>query len=292
MTAEPHTSAPENELRGMLRSALERELGALGAEASGVPVFGWRDRSLGAAVSRGGDALWLRLVWSRTEWARGSWWTGNQDAGAISGVRKPRVLEVREQTDGPLTVRAELMTLVPGHPAQSTPELRAAPSLDEAWWNALAGGLDALSVAPTARRAVDPDGIRRRIAVFFGLDVDTDVGDWRAAHGDLHWNNLHAEPFAMVDWEAWGLAPRGYDAAFLLCHSLAEPDIVAQITRRFADDLDSDDGVVSQLYVLTKLLTRADAGEHPHLVAPIHRHVDRLIGRATRTRPLPRGEGS
>lgn len=34
---------------------------------------------------------------------------------------------------------------------------------------------------------------------------------------------------------------------------------------------------------MTKLLTRADSGEFPELVAPIHRHADRLLGRPSIT---------
>lgn len=281
--------APESEVRRMLRHALTRSVEELGASAVGEVVFGWRDRSIGCAVTRGDQRLWLRVVWSRAEWARGHWWTGNRDAGEIRSVAKPTVLEVSERGDGPTVVRAELMTLASGIPVSPTPELRAAPVVDDAWWSDLRHSLQMISRTSTTRTAVDPVGVRRRIAVFFGREVRTDVRRWRASHGDLHWNNLHAAPFSIVDWEAWGSAPRGYDAAFLLCHSLAIPEVAEEIAHRFRHDLETDDGVVSQLYVLTKLLTRADGGEHPELVAPIHRHADRLLGRPSLTRPLTQG---
>jgi hypothetical protein len=56
------------------------------------------------------------------------------------------------------------------------------------------------------------------------------------------------------------------------------PHVADQIARRFRRDLESEGGIVSQLYVMTKLLTRADAGEHEHLVPALHRHVGRLLG--------------
>lgn len=282
-------NAPENDVRRMLRQALARMATELEVRAIGEPVHGWHDRSIGSAVERGGDVLWLRIVWARAEWARGPWWTGNQDAGAIHIGVKPLFLDVREQTEGALVLRAELMTAVPGTPAAATPELRDGPAADAGWWSDLEQALVGVAATPTTRMSLDPAGIRRRIAVFFGREIDTDPGRWVSCHGDLHWNNIHTGPLAIVDWEAWGLAPRGYDAAFLLAHSLGVPAVADEIARRFRDDLETDDGVVAQLYALTKLLTRADGGAHPELIAPIHRHADRLIGRVPVSRPLTQG---
>ncbi|WP_435746686.1 phosphotransferase [Microbacterium sp. PMB16] len=288
----PAPDETESEVRRMLRRALTRAVAELGARVVDDAVFGWRDRSIGCVVERGDSRLWLRVVWSRAEWARGHWWTGNRDAGEIRSVAKPTVIEVSERGDGPVVTRAELMTLATGTPVSATPELRAAPSVDGAWWTDLRHNLHLVARTPTTRTAVDPDGVCRRIFVFFGHELRTDPRRWRASHGDLHWNNLHTAPFGIVDWEAWGLAPRGYDAAFLLCHSLAIPEVAEEIARRFRHDLETEDGVVAQLYVLTKLLTRADGGEHPELVAPIHRHADRLLGRTRPTRPLTQGVNS
>ena len=278
------------ELREMLRAAQERFLRERGLVRKGAPVFGWRDRSVGSAVDNAGELQWLRVVWARKEWARGSWWTGNQDADVIRAAAKSRVLEVSELEEGPLTYRFELMTYQPGRPCSPTPDLRAPLGVEVGWWDALEESLGAVARTITPRKAVDDVAIVRRIRVFFGVETSTDVGQWRASHGDLHWANLHAEPFSIVDWEAWGLAPRGYDAAFLLCHSLAVPDTADEIARRFAQDLATDEGIVSQLYVMTKMLTRADGGEFPELVAPIHRHADRLLGRTPFTRPSSEGE--
>ncbi len=40
------------------------------------------------------------------------------------------------------------------------------------------------------------------------------------AHGDLHWANLTGPTLTLVDWEGWGSAPVGYDAANLCLRSL------------------------------------------------------------------------
>ncbi|MGH3690378.1 MAG: phosphotransferase [Microbacterium sp.] len=289
MTSDDMSSGVGGGLRRMLHDALWRTAVDLGVRLSGDVVYGWRDRSIGSAVERGREVLWLRIVWARAEWARGAWWTGNRDAGGIRIDTKPTLLESREHTEGEVVFRAELMTLAPGSPCASTPELRDHVDIDGEWWSGLERSLITIAATPTPRMSLDPISVRRRIAVFFGYEIDTDPARWVSCHGDLHWNNIHADPLAIVDWEAWGLAPRGYDAAFLLGHSLGVPAIASEVTRRFRDDLDSDDGVIAQLYVLTKMLTRADGGAHPELIAPIHRHADRLLGRAPVSRPLTLG---
>lgn len=288
MTTQDATRTPQGPRR-TLRDAFARMTAQLAVHVVGEPVLGWRDRSIGGAVERVGEPLWLRVVWARREWARGLWWTGNQDASEIRAAWKPAVIEVVEHAEGDVVLRAELMTRVHGAPCSATPVLRELPAVDGSWWDALRDDLSALAHVETSRMALDPANVLRRIAVFFGCEVETDERTWRPAHGDLHWGNLHTGPLAIVDWEAWGMAPRGYDAAFLLCHSLTVPDIAAEIARRFRDELDTEEGVVAQLYAMTRLLTRADGGENPDLVAPLHRHADRLIGRSRPSRPLMQG---
>lgn len=278
MATDPLPTVASTPVRTALRLAHSRALADLGLDAIGRSRFGWRDRSIGSAVERAGSSYWLRVVWARSEWARSSWWVGNQDAMTITGVEKPRLIDARAWEEGPLVYRADLMSLLPGRVCAPTSVLERTPGLDETWWTALERNLDAVAATPTERTVLDSEIMRRRIGVFFGIDLDVDQDDWVASHGDLHWNNLHREPFAIADWESWGLAPRGYDPAFLLGHSLAVLHVADQIARRFRRDLETESGIVSQLYVMTKLLTRADAGEHVGLVPAVHRHVGRLLG--------------
>lgn len=269
-------------LRTDLRTAHERALSELGLDAVGRVQIGRRERSISSVVQREGVYRWLRVVRARREWAHGPWWTGNQDAASLTGVAVPRLLDVRGWEDGPVVYRAELLSVLPGRVCAARPVIDRPPTVDDLWWRSLHTNLQHLSDANTDRRLLDPGVIRRRVAVFFGVDVRVDLVTWRPAHGELHWGNLRRDPFAIADWETWGLAPRGYDAAFLLGHSLASPRTADEIMRRFRDDLETDDGVTSQLYVMTKLLTRADGGEHGALVPLIHRHVDRLLGPRSR----------
>lgn len=177
------------------------------------------------------------------------------------------------------------------------------PELTPEWWDDLerrlradaphAPGAPDVPDAPDApdapgeasRRTVDPIALCRRIWVIFGVDVDTDVRRWRGSRGGLTWNDLRPRAPVLADRATVALAPRGFDAASLLAHSLAVPPIAEQVAHRFRDELATEDGIVSQLYLLASALIRAETGEHPALVDPIHRHVDRLIGRPRLLRP-------
>ncbi|CAH0248078.1 hypothetical protein SRABI76_03170 [Microbacterium oxydans] len=166
-----------------------------------------------------------------------------------------------------------------------SPVLIGAPTSTPAWWSQLERKLASITASGPTRRAFEPIDACRRIAVRFGLDVDTDAQDWRPSHGRLDWRSIRTQPPVLVDRGPALLAPRGYDAACLLGTALAVPEVADEVAHRFSDDLDTADGVFSQLVVLASLLARADAGEHLELVTPIHRHVDHLLGRPTVRRP-------
>ncbi|WP_334150117.1 hypothetical protein [Microbacterium sp.] len=166
-----------------------------------------------------------------------------------------------------------------------SPVLTEAPTVTTAWWSELEQELASIAVVEPARRAFEPLDACRRIAVRFGLDVDTDAREWRPSHGHLDWRGIRLHPPVIAVRGPAVLAPRGYDAARLLGTALTVPEVAEEVAHRFRADLDTADGVFSQLVVLASLLAGADAGEHLELVAPIHRHVDRLLGRPTILRP-------
>lgn len=96
-------------------------------------------------------------------------------------------------------------------------------------------------------------------------------------HGDLHWSNLLCPGFALLDWELWGRGPVGTDGATLSCYSLLVPAVAAKVRDLFADKLDSQSGWVAQLYVIARLLRRADGGDHPELREPLLRQATQLL---------------
>jgi hypothetical protein len=263
--------------RGWMRELLAQAAEHFSVILLGDPTFGWRDRSIGSQVRDIDGDRWLRVVTSHSMWANGEFWTGNLDASAIHGVPKPRVLQVHEWTEQIRSIRAELMTLVPACVCSDTQELRGELDLADEWWTSLRHALDVLAIHPTERVGTTQEGISRRLLAFFGDRIDPTVSIWNTAHGDLQWANLTAPDAYLLDWEGWGIAPAGYDAATLYCYSLLAPDTARRVYETFADILDTPDGTRAQLHVIGRLLLRVDGGDYPDLANPLHRHAQRLL---------------
>ncbi|MGH3830646.1 MAG: hypothetical protein ACRDRS_09395 [Pseudonocardiaceae bacterium] len=96
------------------------------------------------------------------------------------------------------------------------------------------------------------------------------------AHADLAWANLTAPECWLLDWEDWGLAPRGWDAATLWGNSLAVPELVARVQREYRVDLGSRSGLLSQLYFCSEMISAGDDYAGP-LAEPTRRETTRLI---------------
>ena len=278
LAAEPQVDADAT-FRNFMRHNLGRAATHFDVEVSAPLSFGWRLRSVGAAVVGAGSAGWLRVVSEETEWARDNAWTGNLDANAITGVVKPSVLDVFEWAEGDWrNQRAELMTKIPGESCSPTDVLRAPVNVLADWWDELRRTLDTLSAVSTERTYADQAHITARIHSRFGDRVDTTVTQWTTAHGDLHWSNLMRPRFGVLDWELWGRAPAGTDAATLLCYSLPVPGAAERVRAEFADVLGTPTGRVAQLYVIARLLRRIDGGDYPELATPLGRLARGLLG--------------
>lgn len=246
----------------------------------GRHVFGWHDRTVGARIATPDGPRWLRVISEHKRWSSGDSWTGNSDANdtAFASVPKPTLLDVHEWLVGDQRVRAELMTYVPDATIADDMILRGHVELPEAWWASLRHGLRAVAeVRGTKRVIIGDDVLRHHLLAAFGFDLDVDRLDWSCAHGDLHWSNLTAPTLWILDWEHWGWAPRGYDAAVLYCASILTPDLASQVHQRFGDQLDNYSGRVAQLAAITKLLCRVEDGDHLDLAKPLHQHATALL---------------
>lgn len=271
--------------RAWLTEALTNAATEAGVSLVGDPVFGWRDRTVGSRVRAADGEYWLRVVSEQQAWTDGDFWTGNVDASVISGVAKPMVLRHRDWEDGTRCLRAELMTLLPGRVCSPTPELRRPVDLSSEWWRALHTSLHALARVDTSRRRTRQQDVTRRLLVFFGDRVDDQhVTQWVPAHTDLHWANLLKPDCVILDWEGWGLAPAGYDAATLLVHSLLVPEMADRVHDEFSHQLDGRDGLLAQLYAVGRMLLRINTGDYPDLAVPLHRHAERVIDQLSRRR--------
>ncbi|MPZ84924.1 MAG: aminoglycoside phosphotransferase [Actinophytocola sp.] len=278
LVAEPPTDGDAT-FRNFQRHNVGRAAERFGVAVTGAASFGWRLRSIGVPVTSEHGACWLRVVSEEPQWARGYAWTGNLDANAITNLVKPRVLEVFEWPERDWrNQRAELMTVVPGEPCSPSDVLRAPPDVSAKWWAGLRRSLDTLAATPTERTHADQARVAERVRGRFGDDVDTTIEHWTTAHGGLHWSNLMRPRLGVLDWELWGTAPAGTDAATLLCYGLLVPEVVDQVRDQFADVLDSPSGRVAQLYVVARLLRRIDGGDHPELAMSLTAHARTLLG--------------
>lgn len=86
-----------------------------------------------------------------------------------------------------------------------------------------------------------------------GPDLILTLSDawWEAlntpAHGDLNWANVTAPQFCLFDWDDWGMALRGIDAAWLWGNSLVFPEVAERVQRERRHDLESRDGKLMSL---------------------------------------------
>jgi hypothetical protein len=206
----------------------------------------------------------------------GEFWTGNQDANAVTGAARPRVLDAVEWDESELRCRAEVMTVAPGHPVSSRMVLSGPAPDATRWWEALRRNVDAVAATPTARTCLAAHTLAERVESLGGR-VDLTALVWTTAHGDLHWGNLTVPQCWLLDWEAWGTAPAGYDAASLLCVSLPDPAATAHVRTLFADVLDTPTGRIAQLAAVARFLRLSDSGEYPGLAPLLHAHTAGLI---------------
>ena len=252
----------------------------LGCTIDGEPGWGWGDRSVSTRGRLDGKPVWIRTVGEDPRWITdGGFWTGNLDANMITGISKPTVLAWIEDRTSERWFRTEAMTLVAAPSASLDPAPGRAPDVDEGWLAQLRMALDRLATVPTQRLAHTQDAVTQRLREHFGDQLDSTVEHWDTAHNDLHWANLTAPMLTVFDWEGWGIAPAGYDAATLYCHSLLVPETARKVHAQFEDLLDTPDGRRSQLLAGARILKRGHNGDYSDLIAPLREHVQRLLER-------------
>lgn len=244
-----------------------------------------------AGRTLGGPAIgpygpgWLRVVHSPVEKAGGKLWTGPEDAERLVPPRvpRPRLHLVRQWAEGEDAYRAELYDFVADGAVSSGPVLTEVPRLTATWWSGLRTALDCLSNVRTERTAVRQAYLDRampKYLAFLGGPVPTAPPAWSTAHGDLHWANLAGPGLSILDWEGWGTAPAGYDAALLHAYSLAVPEIAERVRRELSDILASEAGRFAELVVITELLQSAERGDHPELVPALRERAGEVFSPA------------
>lgn len=245
-------------------------------------VIAWVETALRVQLDRGTLLRKRRTVSARSD--RGTWvriearpvervirqgWAGVEAAGALTGIAKPAWYQAVSWRDSITGVwwRADETELVSTPPIKPGGTITVDPQLPDPWWAALRESLAALAGQPTTRVAklraagASQDYISTlvdTVARDAGVVVDSTVTEWTTAHADLTWANLTAPACWLLDWEDWGTAPRGFDAATMLLGSLAVPELADRIRREFASDLGSRSGQLATLALCSELISYPD----------------------------------
>ncbi|MEU5222147.1 phosphotransferase [Streptomyces toyocaensis] len=219
--------------------------------------------------------------------AAGKLWTGPEDAEQLvpRQVPRPRLHLVRQWTEGENAYKAELYDRAVGETVSPTPApVTAVPSLTAAWWSDLRTALACLSPVHTDRTAVRQAYLDRampKYLAFLDGPVPTMPRAWSTAHGDLHWANLTGPELGILDWEGWGIAPAGYDAALLHAYSIGVPETAERVRQELSILLDSEDGRFAELVVITELLQSVERGDNVELVPALRQRAKEVWCRTT-----------
>ncbi|MFD7161594.1 hypothetical protein ACFV9C_43915 [Kribbella sp. NPDC059898] len=256
-----------------MESHLEWAARTFGVQPVSSPVHTARLHSVGCRVcdTTGGDA-WLRVVYADPEWGQGNYLDGNLTANTINNVPKPQVAQWKEWDDNGRQIRGEISTYIPDTAISAGMTLPAGFAPSDQWLAELTRALRALSAHPVPAGGLDADSVNNGIRAFFGAELDIMAVPWTSAHCDLHWGNLTAPRLFLLDWETWGRAPAGYDAATLLCATLNQPETAHRIREALAEFLDTPAGRVATLTAAVRFLRFADDGDHTQLAIPVRRH--------------------
>ncbi|MGZ9928331.1 hypothetical protein ACXNSR_00405 [Streptomyces sp. NC-S4] len=220
---------------------------------------------------------WLRVVCAEAGTEGGTLRDGPSASRTLpASVPRPELLRIRDWTTGAYAYQAELYAFVPDPMVSPRPVLDEDPGLPETWWKEMTAALDALAdVPPPAdREAVREEYLCRVIPQFTDHQVD-DV-TWTTAHGDLHYGNITRGPH-ILDWEGWGRAPYGCDAATLYLYALLTPETAARIRTELAPVLDRPEARTGLLTVCTQVLQAQDRVDfYAELADPVREHLAHL----------------
>ncbi|MFC8663097.1 hypothetical protein [Streptomyces sp. NPDC057199] len=238
-------------------------------------------RSVGARTDRD---TWVRVERRGFDRIGAQGWNGPESAAVLSRVDMPRWYAgfAWREPGEPVMWRADEMELVTAAPVGRAALVIDDPRLPDGWWSALNASLGALA-AQSAPRVATPDTetitqelVTATLRGVFPEVADTRVEEWRPAHADLTWANVTGPEFCMIDWEDWGMAPRGLDAATLWGNALAVPSLADRVWSERRADLESRSGRLMALFFCAKVAGPYAYPEDPRL-EPARNEATRLV---------------
>lgn len=264
-----------------MRAALAHAAALLTVTPTGPPAWGWRGRTIGSAALDAYEyRVWLRVLSAAYDKAGDRTWTGTAAAAAHipAEVSRPYLIEVRDWTGEGAAYRAELTSYVTSPACSTDPILREDLDLPASWWSSLRANLATIAAVPTSRQTLSAEYLARALPHYLSApDIATAPPRWSTAHGDMHWANITTAGPVLLDWEGWGLAPAGYDAALLAVHSMLVPVMEARVRHELAETLDTPEGRFAELAVLAELLQTNTRGDNLDLAPAMTRRAAQLV---------------
>ncbi|MFI1018150.1 hypothetical protein [Streptomyces sp. NPDC020965] len=259
-----------------MTAAHTRAVAALDATPAGPLVWGYQGRTLGRRADHPlHGACWLRLHLAPDGTEGGKLWEGTEQAAHLfTAVRKPALHAIRDTATAEYAYRAELTQYIHEPALSPEPVLRAEVDLHDSWFTAIRADLETIAATPTERTSVRQQWIDRAVPTFTGRPAPQ-ITDWTCAHGDFHLANITTSA-VILDWEGFGMAPRGWDAALLYAYTLLAPATAARIHAAFTDILNTEAGQTAQLIVAADLLQSTSRGDHPELTGPLRELITTL----------------
>ncbi|MFJ8842421.1 hypothetical protein ACIRFF_05900 [Streptomyces cyaneofuscatus] len=239
-------------------------------------------RSVGGRTDR---STWVRVERRSFRRIETQGVNGPETAAVLRGVAMPRWhsgLSWRDENE-PVMWRADETALAVAPPVGQAALAIEDPRLPDAWWAGLNASLDALAAQRTPRVAtpdtesITQDLVDTTIRQVFPGAPDLTVDEWASAHADLTWANVTGPEFCIIDWEDWGMAPRGLDAATLWGNALAVPTLAERVLAARRPDLESRSGRLMALFFCAKVAGPYADERDPRLV-PARREAARLLG--------------
>jgi hypothetical protein len=274
-------SPPDSQTEARMLEA--RDFAAFGFAvhlANDRAVWGWHGRTVGCEVSSGTGRAWLRVQAAPLGKGSGRIWDGTLTASQVipASVRRPRLLGWHDWSQGTFDYRAELTMFETSPVCSADPFLREELDLPDEWWRSLRVSLAAISDVETDLVTLSQRYLDRALPAYLEApNLPTVPAHWATAHGDCHWANLTTDGPVLLDWEGWGRAPLGYDAALLATHSMFAPETEARVRTEFAATLDTPEGRFAELTVLAELIQTTTRGDNLDAAHELRDRARRLL---------------